>query len=331
MSDRDSWYPAREISATPAAAWIAALAVTFLITLGSPGPLPADDLQPGIDLLESPGPNFFPIDIPAGFFGPGSMAVNTTLGFVGKPLVQTAGDPIFNADTIIRRPNPASLGCPGTASNIPIEMVALSLVSQQPISVTFQGGGSELWNVQACASETVLSTGTMDVTQVCDEGGTFSSVLTVEPKLVFTRVGDGQTLVMDPAPEKELVLTDAQWIHQPTTINAREVNPGVEVDGDCDGTPDSALALGTSNFHPGIQAIPCMMCNATTEVEEATVPLPHDDGMDGMTPTAQHQVTILLFDLSAIPTLSGWGLILISLLLALSGGWLLYRRRAPAR
>lgn len=303
--------------------------VILLLGLGSGPFVSADDPQPGLDLFESPGPNFFPIDVPADFFGPGSGVVDDNVPFEGEPLMQFAGDPLGRADTIVRRGTPTQpLTCPGS-TDIPIELVALNLVSTRPITVTFQSAGSELWDVRACVSYNAQSLGTLMVTESCGEGGMFDSTLTVKPRLIFTRVSDGQTEVLDPGPDKVLTVTAANWTHSPMMVDGRVLNPGVQVDGNCNGQGDDpTLQLGTSNFFPGIAATPCSTCNATEPPSKVLVAIPHESG-DPMTDpdAAQHQVTLLLLIFSAIPTLGPWGLGLLVTLLTVAGiSFLIWRR-----
>lgn len=293
-------------------------------------PAAADDIEPGLDLFTSPGPNFFPVNVPAGFFGPGSLAVNEPgFPFVGEPLTQFAGDPIGSADTIVVRTSGSPMGAlvcqdPPIQVSIPIELVALNLVGSQPITVNFQGGGTELWSVRACVSYNSPSTGTLDVTQVCDEGGVFDSTLTVNPRLIFTRLSDGQTEVMDPGPAKTLTVEMENWVHSPGAVDARVVGPGLQVDGNCNGMGDDpTLMESTTSFFPGIEEVPCDECDDPAPSRTQVVPVPHSDGDP---PIAQHQVSPLLFSI-AIPTVSQRGLLLIALLLALAGAWVLYRRR----
>lgn len=92
--------------------------------------------------------------IPAGFFGPGSDPFQGRVEFCGEPLESTLGT-LGTIDTIVRRPSPTvPLSPPAGMDTVPIEIVALSLVSCQPITVTYNAGTSfELWNVSAALSQ----------------------------------------------------------------------------------------------------------------------------------------------------------------------------------
>lgn len=298
-------------------AWIA---LPSLPASADPGPILA-----GIDLLQTPPGTFVDFSgspIPADFFGPGSDPFTGTVNLVGAPLVQSAGPPIGNADTIVLR-QPAPLVCGDPPVMIDIELVALSLAGTGPITVTSNGGmNPESWDVQVCISSLVPSVGTMTIAHECLDGGTFSSVLDVVPRFVFTRAGDGAIRVLDPGDRKQFTAS-GDWVHGPMQIPALAAGPGVQVDGNCDGAPDMPLALGTSNFFPGIEPIPCNSCTPSTDVAKAVQPIPH------MAPNSEHTVRPVLVPppVVAVPTLSGWGLAIAALLLVAAGVLMVSRRR----
>jgi hypothetical protein len=280
-------------------------------------------VDPGIDLLVTPPGTFIdfsPTPIPADFFDPGSDPFTGTVNLLGQPFPQ-----IPPADTIVERLQTANVTC-GTSDTIDIELVALSLTSVQPITVTFNGGSTpEMWDVQVCVSSAVPSTGTMTINHECPEGGTFSSVLSVVPKFVFTRLSDGALRVLDPGDTKRFT-ADGFWVHDPMGLPVL-TSPGVQVDGDCDGALDAVLP-GTSNFFAGIQQLPCNSCTPMTELPaKILTPTPH------VAPNSEHGVEIAQGvppGVPAIPTLSALGLAGIVLLLSVAGAWALYRRRKTA-
>lgn len=134
-----------------------------------------------------------PADARAGFVvDPGYELLTTTAGtsfagvpFVGVPL--TAFDfgggpvPVGDADTIIRRRDPAVApgGMPGTAPPVPIELVALQLMSAVPAD--FGLGGGIYYATLQSARGGPASTGTITVTfgPEGDPHGTFDSVIDV--------------------------------------------------------------------------------------------------------------------------------------------------------
>jgi len=116
--------------------------------------------------------------IPADFFGPGSDPFSGQVCLVGLPLGPTPFGDFGNADTLIQRnvdpfdrcdlPNPMPV-------TVPIEIVALNLVSSDPITVTFNGGQNpQPWDVMMALSDLVPSPpGQLNVTRdSCNGGGT---------------------------------------------------------------------------------------------------------------------------------------------------------------
>lgn len=127
--------------------------------------------------------NFQASPVPAGFFGPTSLAYSGLVPLEGVPL-PGQGD----VDTIIRRNQ--AVYTPGSTS---IQIVGLSLRSINPISVSYSDRPSEAWSVRVGLSDFQASTGTMSI----GDGGTFDSSLNVFPKFTFTRLSDGATKVLD--------------------------------------------------------------------------------------------------------------------------------------
>ena len=133
--------------------------------------------------------------IPANFFGPGSDPFDGVIQLGG-------GDPV-GTDTIIRRNTGFSFpgGLPSTAPIVPIEFVSLNLVSCSPITITYGGHNPESWNVSVGLSPSLPSYGQMTATKTYANGGTFTSVLYVQPYLTFTKMGDPGTIrILDPGP-----------------------------------------------------------------------------------------------------------------------------------
>lgn len=131
--------------------------------------------------------NFAGKPIPAGFFNTDGLTTSNqysgTVPLKGSPL-PGQGD----TDTIIRR-NQAVV-TPGTTS---IQIVGLSLVSINPITVSYSDRPSELWGVKVGLSSVKPSTGSMTIR----DGGTFDSSLGVFPKFAFTRLSDGAVKTLD--------------------------------------------------------------------------------------------------------------------------------------
>jgi hypothetical protein len=102
-------------------------------------------------------------------------------------------------DTIVERLGIAVLPSVGSSDVIDIEIVALSLKSIDPITVTYNGGQSpELWDVDVCLSASQV-TGNMLVNKTHPDGGTFDSDLPIVPLFVFSRQSDSAERVLDGA------------------------------------------------------------------------------------------------------------------------------------
>ncbi|MHC4695701.1 MAG: hypothetical protein ACYTFA_03045, partial [Planctomycetota bacterium] len=139
--------------------------------------------------------------IPDDFFGQGSDP------YVGQ--VDLEGDPIDlaatgDSSTVLQRPgDPVAVDDPpGTMGSVEIELVALSLKSSAPITVTYNGGQNpEDWNLHVGLSTTPVVTGevTGELTaeKMTDNGGTYDIMINVRPLLTFERVSDGLTVELD--------------------------------------------------------------------------------------------------------------------------------------
>lgn len=259
----------------------------------------AQDVQPGSDLFHTDPAttfqNFSGSPIPADFFGPGSDPFDGIINFGGQPLGPSSQCPnddlgLLGVDTIVERPAPAQL--PGTPSSdtIPIEIVELSLVSIQPIVVTFNGGQNpELWDVRLGLSQMPQAPGQMNVTKLNSLGGTFDSVLPVLPKFVFEPVGGGTTRELD----------FGLLGMQPVQFQAQDV-PWVY------GNPPATSC--TSNF--------CVNPNNLT-VEQSL------DAQHGV-------ISICLEAGQQVPTVSTWLLVGLAALLSVAAAYKLRRRRGIA-
>jgi len=128
--------------------------------------------------------NFQASPVPAGFFGSGSQQYAGLVPLVGVPLNPAVSD----TDTVIHRNQ--DVFTPGSTT---ITMTALNLKSINSITVSYNDGHTEAWNVKVNLSDLKTSGGSMSFS----DGGTFDSSLGVYPKFTFTRVSDGTTKVLD--------------------------------------------------------------------------------------------------------------------------------------
>ncbi len=213
--------------------------VDLLKLLSNWGPCPAGlIIPPGIDCWDAPPfqstYDFADQPIPTGFFGPGSDP------FSGTVILQGAVSPSF----VIRRNSAASLPAIGSQDTIPIEIVQLSLVSIQPITVTFNGGQNpQLWNVAVDLSPVLPPPGSMTITKQHRNGGVFTTQFNVQPRFTFTDPNNpGDIRVLDTGivglPPDVLILDpvdNAPWVS--------------ELD------PDLPLPTCGMDFHPGIEQL----------------------------------------------------------------------------
>ena len=170
---------------------------------------PADDCwhttcgETSFDFADTP--------IPCGFFDPGSEP------FDG--IVQLGGGS-GGTDTTVRRLQSMTFGLSlPEVQQIPIELVALNLVSCQPITVRYAGGPpDEPWIVSVDLSPTPAPPGQLSVTKTHPNGGTFSSQFFVQPRFTFTRISDSAVRVIDTGafaipPLLMNSTSPAPWVH----------------------------------------------------------------------------------------------------------------------
>ncbi|MBI1749569.1 MAG: PEP-CTERM sorting domain-containing protein [Acidobacteria bacterium] len=198
------------------------LAVAIVLTVGAGSGradslTPSNAILPGFDLFSTQPGSQVGLSIPAGFFGPCSDPFNGTVLLTGQPIgpIGQPTTPFFSgavtfqgnamtqvlaplgpsnanlADTIIQRQG-ATLPPVGGTTTIPIEIVGLSLVSINPITVTFGGGSPTPWNVYVSVNQTPpQTTGFMSITQTSANGGTFTARLPVVSVLTFSQLTSG--------------------------------------------------------------------------------------------------------------------------------------------
>ncbi|UCH83172.1 MAG: T9SS type A sorting domain-containing protein [Candidatus Latescibacterota bacterium] len=182
--------------------YVRLLMVTVFVAFLNVGNAFATDVQPGVDLFETPpGDTYVQPPLPADFFGPGSDPFDGIIALRGQSLDQE-GSNLGRTSTIVERLAPANLPVVPSSDTVPIEIVALNLVSIEPIIVTYNGGlNPEEWDVQAnLSSFGPQAQGDMTVNREYENGGTFEAYLHVTSRLTFTRRTDGAETFMDPLP-----------------------------------------------------------------------------------------------------------------------------------
>ncbi len=233
-----------------------AVFVVSLAVFRSPTQVGAAAVTAGHDLFETDGGasdlNFGSTEvpaIPADFFGPGSDPFTGSVAVQGVP-TDTFGTftGLSPTDTIVERKQDA--GPPGFPDTIDIEIVALSLRSVGPITVTYNGGQNpEPWDLDIDLPPVGgQNLGSMTVRHEFAEGGTFDSTLPVKPLLTFTRQSDALQAVRDYNLEAlspiQYQATGVPWCHSANPLTSP---PGHQV---------IEKAGLTTNFFPSITCQP---------------------------------------------------------------------------
>jgi hypothetical protein len=196
-----------------------------LTLLGVPiGDAQAEDVLPGHDLFTTDSSHtqfdFAVHPIAADFFGPGSDPFDGGVPANSLPLPQNpfcpptlcVNDHLSATDTMIERLDLATLPAVGDSATIDIEIVALSLQSIDPITVTYGGLNPELWDVHVCLSSEPQQTGQMKLRRTHADGGNFDSELPVTPRFIFTRQSDSEQRVLDGGLAGIMYVLDALWV-----------------------------------------------------------------------------------------------------------------------
>lgn len=253
------------------------------VVLGDPGEPFGCTIQPGIDLFTTPAggstyQDFSGMPIPPGFFDPGSDPFVGTVCYQGQPLQTNPPSVIDPTDTIVRRNAPAYLPGPGGIDVVPIEIVALSLVSCQPIVVTYNGGQfPELWNVQVGLSSFAPQQQGQMIVRASEcggqVGGTFTSTLYVQPRLIFTNVMTPERIrILDfgelGLPPIDFTATQGRWLTADPNLGLVQTQAGLHVDHDLNpSTPEVGPLRGTSGFFAGVGAYQCQLGDCNGQVE----------------------------------------------------------------
>ncbi len=230
-------------------------------------------------------------EIPPDFFWPGSEA------FSGQVVLKGANSGA--TDTKVRRLDQLVLPESGLCVTTDTEILQLDLVSCEPITVTVSGNPED-WDVAVDLSSVSAPDGTLGACKHDTDGGTIAvSILNVQPKFVFTKVGDaGEVRTYDTADNGV----------DPITISSSQeghfLGGAAASDSPCD--PD--------NFYAGARLVGGEVC-----CEEIC----HANG-DG-----DYRHCIIPPDCpvctDSIPTVSEWGLIAMAVL-ALGFGVVVLRR-----
>jgi carbonic anhydrase/acetyltransferase-like protein (isoleucine patch superfamily) len=194
-------------------------------------------LEKGYDLYQTSSAEVR-LDLPAGFFDPGSDPFTGLVQLMGRPF-QTAGPfEMGFTDTVVERLDRFESAITPGVETIQVELVALSLTSIQPITVMI-GGHPTFWDVDVDLGMPPEWRGVMRVDRLAPNGGTFDSILPVRPMLTFTR---GMTSVLFDPGVIPLVGKSGNWTDNPGCSSKQIGKPRLPV-GFCQGTMLSSSLL----------------------------------------------------------------------------------------
>lgn len=243
-----------------------------------------------VDLFSTPagGATYQMMQLPQGFFGSRSGIPSDEFQgivvFQGVPLIpDDSGVDIGPTDAIIQRNERPVLPTVPSVDTVPIEIVALSLVSVDPITVTFGGGNAEQWLPDVHLSMQPQPQGTMTIYRDCVDGGRFCSALPVQPLFIFRRV-----VPADPIPP---IYFDTYGVIPPIQFDTenghwRSTDPGFNIytspggfTVDHDGIPftPGKPICASADFFPGLRDDPC---GTYSECRQE----PQDEPTPGLTP-----------------------------------------------
>jgi len=164
-------------------------ALLLTLTVGAI-PARADAIGPGFDLF--------------------ATTSGTTVCLTGIGCIQMVGKPIgpFNTDTIVQRMSGISPFNVGDTGTIPIELVALSLQSVQPVQM-----GSNFFNVTVTLTPNTVSSGQMTVNHNGANGGTFDSFFDVFFDITLTDIQNPQNTQTQSISDR--ITGSGTWSHTP--------------------------------------------------------------------------------------------------------------------
>lgn len=224
----------------------------------------AQNVLPGVDLFVTPpggssvDSHFTTMPIPADFFNPGSEPFFGVIVFQGDPILPFS--PLGMTDVIVERKAMAVLPiCPSSAT-VPIEILALNLVSVNPITVKYVSDPPQLWDVRVCLSSVgpPPPTGTMTIRKQHANGGTFSATFNVQARFTFTEVGNpGNIRILDPPlPPINLNTLNGHWMYAAPLPFILNTSPGgLPVDHDCNPVTPDRIIPASSNFAAGMRSV----------------------------------------------------------------------------
>ena len=223
----------------------ACLVALVLLTAGAA----AAQIQQGIDAMSTTLGTTASVDLPAGYFCPGSAPVSTSIKLTGVPLSTNPPGVLAGADTIVERLKDANVPAGGCAT-VPVTVRAASMKSLETLNVFCPATGNTRWSVSVCTG----CCGAQPITEItiCDDGtgcgcGTFGGELSLNTCLKFTNLADGT--VLGPVQDMVTLFVNTPWCDK-NPGGVVEAKEAFMVDTDCDSMVDLAVPCST-NFFPG--------------------------------------------------------------------------------
>ncbi len=181
------------------------------------------------------------------------------VGVSGNPVVSLRGESLGSGaldgiDTIVRRSNNVNVGSGvGTGA---LQIVALRMVGEAPVTI---GGRSYSLRVFLSEFRSNVTAGAVTFRMANADGGTFSSLFYVRPKLVFTDESGNATAIdcgaVDCGPDLKMTATNASFTLSgitggldPKAKGIKSLPAGVLVDGDGDGVAELTTRAGGNLF-----------------------------------------------------------------------------------
>ena len=184
----------------------------------------------------------------------------------GKPFTTAEGSPsLGSADTVIEVEGTSFSTDHVESREIRTRVVAINLVSAEPVTVTYNGTNPELWDARVCVSTTELwqnepADGRMVLTNDCNTAGSFVSTLLIRPKVVFTRRRDNAQKVFDlhAGMLPVILISHGYWTKRSSTSGEFLTVPaGAVIVQDCDGELRTTLSKPTSDIVLGLERTGC--------------------------------------------------------------------------
>lgn len=204
-------------------------------------PAGATSVFKGLDLLQTQNGayvDFSDNPLPQNFFGC-SETFAGTIPVSGSPIASSPS--VSPADTIIDRLDDVPLGAFGTTR---VQIAGLCLKNN---NWTDPCGNSWQVSVRLDSSGAPQPIGSMTIFHSSPTGGTFNSSFTVNGEVLWTA---GAITLGPVADSVALASTGGCWNHTPGA-GGIQVTGAPTIDRDCDGSIDTTLSYGTSNFFPG--------------------------------------------------------------------------------